>query len=292
LTFEGGIFDCAGYFNRAIVAPDNRPYANINGFRFLRSFNARTAEGVLSNALRLVDVDSRDIVCAKGSLRQYGGSYSAKGLGTVQHILSALLFTVGPDGSGLTNVACETPANSGHSNLVTRGVSLLVYSMATFNFLAIYGTTGGGLQVHNMGHVYVSGGLVGKENTVGLSLLGQSFLTASGGVNQLAITGTLGNISIPNGGYLSNSDLPRKFDSGGGSLLLGTDGVSSVTIPALPSDVLISCSRSILAGTPGTQLTYSVSGNLVTFTSDNTLDRSTIIYHWFSPSTRVGAITA
>jgi hypothetical protein len=164
--------------------------------------------------------------------------------------------------------------------------------MATFNFLAIYGTTGGGLQVHNMGHVYISGGLVGKENTIGLSLLGQSFLTASGGVNQLAITGTLGNISIPNGGYLSNGDLPRKFDSGGGSLVLGADGTSNVTVPVLPVDALVHCSRSVLAGTPGVQLTYSIVGNLITFTSDNALDRSTIIYHWFSPSTRVGAITA
>jgi hypothetical protein len=293
ISFNGGIYECQGPFNRAPSgSPAGRPFGSIVGFRFTRSFNAVVGNGTLSNGLRLVDVDSRDVICENGALTQYGGTYSGRGVVILLHLLYGTIINRGADNAGLTDVNIQTAAGTSCQHIVARGVRLLIYTYAALENTSIYDTTGSGaIQVHNMGHLYVMNGIVGSNNTVGIMMSGVSRLVATGGTTALSIVGSSGNLSIP-GGYITKSDLPRKFDTGGGTVTLGTDGIGTATIPAIPTDSIFTTSFKTVAGTPGTRITWSLTGTVVTFTSNDPGDRSTIGYTWYSPSTRTGSITA
>lgn len=266
-----------------------RQFANINGIRVGRSLVYSAPEEITSTGVRVWDCDVRELRGGLMGARQWGGSLSQRASGTINHAMSGVLLNRGPVNDGLQDLVLRDTDSASHDSVVSQAVRLLVYGEAIIDSFAVFGAPGqGAIQVHNGGHLYVQTGLVGSGNAVGLWVADSGLVRMSSGMATCVITGSVANIQGPLAN-LTAADLPRLWNFGGGTFVLGAGGTGTATVVGLPADAVVAIARKGAAGTPGV-VDYSIAGNVITFQSDNALDRSTYGFIWRSAVRGPGGI--
>ena len=284
-----------GVFGIAAAAPYFRPAVLFKGLQASENFTLGNADSVRwsnSQAYRVFDCDVVD-ESSGPQTAVFASSKRCQGKFTVESRNTACLFIALTAADNTAIYVREIPGGSAMFDCVCEKLTVNFYEAATNVVdLAVFDAPGDGIQVHNGASIYANGWLIGSGNTgAGITFDGLCSCVLSGAV--LAITGAAGQIKTPNGGFITAADVPRQWDHGTVKDLQLVTGTRTATVPALPADACVTgIVRRIAAGGIGNTLTYSIAGNVITVTSSDNTETSTLELAWTSPSARTGGITA
>jgi len=239
-------------------------------------------------SFHIYNCDFQDLNSQNWNADVFGGSISIVGQNRINSILYGTLIRQATGNSGYVAVPKAFPGTVSLSDCVFENISLLVYDAALIlSNIASFDCTYG-MQIHNGGNIYLTGYLLGKNNsTYGLIVSSNGTLINASAT--LKITGTTSDWKGSSTNFTWANTTARKFASGSGTTTL-VGGTVAISIEALPADAVVVATHKTVINSPGLLYVSTQSTTGFTITSTSNTDASVINWSWSSPSAGIGGI--